>query len=121
MTEPRRSLPRRVSVAIVLSALTAPAHAAEALVEVTAETLGRLLEQKPIAELTMGDQAQTDKLTLLHAQHATGSNVTITIRELERDPPRSKVLVLTDSPVDEGLETSLSATISATAATNQVE
>ena len=107
-----------LGLVVCLSIWTVPARAAELVVEVTVETLGRLLEQNPIANLTIIDQAQTDKLTLIRARYGDSSSVTITVRELEHDPPRSKVLVLTDTPVNAELETRLASAIAATAEIN---
>jgi len=106
LTITNQSIGRTVASLCLAYALgfSGQALAAEAIFEVTLETLQRQMQEQPIEGLNVSEEASTERLTLIRAtlgeaQENGDTNVTIIMRELERDPPRTKVRVLTDTPI----------------------
>ena len=77
-------------------------------------SLDMLLEQLelllPTAGLRISDQAATDRFALIYCETEgaqPGSHVTLTLRQLPGDDPRTDVVIVSDTPVDTILEASL--------------
>jgi len=102
---PRTSFKFRAAVVLAVWLLTSAAHAAQQRSEAEQEEalthLEAVFEQHQISVL---EQAATDRFALVYAQQADGSAVTVTLRQLPQQTEFLDLTIATDSPHDPALE-----------------
>lgn len=92
-------------VGLATAALTATADAAQLRLEIEQEqALAQIEAAFPEHQVRILDTATTDRFALIYAQHADGSAVTVTLRQLPQQAGFLDLTIATDSPQNPALE-----------------
>ena len=102
------------TAALLLLGLQISSHAAQSLLQASPERLLGMLEATLSAhQVTILEQAETDRFALIFARHENGGHVTITIRQMPADADRSRVGIRSDNPVNPNFDNTLLAALQA--------
>ena len=99
------AVPASAAVALCLALLPGVSAAAQQRFNAEQQALLQQLETTlPQHGVTVLNQAATDRFALVYAKHDQGSAVTLTLRQLPKQPDRVDLSIVTDSPRSPELE-----------------